>query len=65
MPDRSFTFQDLTAVLLNGEVRDPPEPDKKTGEFRYKVVGDDIDGDSAVAITIILSYRAIKIVTIF
>jgi hypothetical protein len=31
--DRLFTFQDLEAVLLNGEVYDPPELDEKTGDF--------------------------------
>lgn len=65
MPERSFEYQDLVAVLLNGEVKDPPKPDEKTGDHRYEVIGETIEGDSAIAVTIILSHRAIKIVTIY
>lgn len=65
MPERNFSFQDLVAVLLNGEVHEPPELDERTRELKYKVVGESIDGDETVVITVIISHRELSVVTVF
>lgn len=65
MPDRSFSFQDLMAILLNGEVREPPECDRKTGQFKYKMVGETIDGDPGTAVVVIINHRSLRVITVF
>ena len=65
MTERGFHFQDLLSVLLNGEIKEQPEYDEKHAHFKYKVDGATIDGDSAIAITVILSFRSLLVVTIF
>ena len=65
MAERGFGFQDLLSLLLNGEVDSEPEYDPKHDQFRYRVNGNTIDGDSAVAITVIVSSHAVLIITIF
>lgn len=65
MIGRSFHFQDLLSVLLNGEVKDQPEYDEKHDHFKYKVYGSTIDGDSAIAVTVILTFRSLMVITIF
>ena len=65
MVERQFSFQDLISVLLNGEVRDQPEYDEAHGQYKFRVEGNSIDGDSAVAVTVIVSDRAVLAVTIF
>jgi hypothetical protein len=34
-------------------------------QYKYRVEGNSIDGDSAVAVTVIVSVRAVLVVTIF
>jgi len=65
MAEREFGFQDLLSILLNGEIRSQPEYDEKHDQYKYRVVGGTIDGDSAVAVTVIVSARAVLVVTIF
>ncbi len=65
MAERGFGFQDLLSILLNGEINSEPEYDPKHDQFKYRVDGNTIDGDSAVAITVIVSSHAVLIVTIF
>ncbi|MGC8490168.1 MAG: DUF4258 domain-containing protein [Syntrophobacteraceae bacterium] len=65
MAERGFGFQDLLSILLNGEITNQPEYDEKHEQFKYRVDGNTIDGDSAVAITVIVSSHAVLIVTIF
>jgi hypothetical protein len=65
MPDSNFLFQDLMAILLNGEVRENPERDRKTGQFKYKMVGETIDGDPATVVVVILSHRSLRVITVF
>ncbi len=65
MTERSFHFQDLLSVLVNGEITDQPEYDEKHDQFKYRVQGTTIDGDSAIAVTVILSFRSLLVVTIF
>ena len=65
MVERGFGFQDLLSVLLNGKIQQQPEYDPTYGQFKYRVEGTAIDGDSAVAITVIVSSRSLLVVTIF
>lgn len=52
-------------MLVNGEITDQPEYDEKHDQFKYRVQGTTIDGDSAIAVTVILSFRSLLVVTIF
>jgi hypothetical protein len=54
MPERSISFQDLLAVLQNGEVKDPPMFNIEYRQFRYRVEGTTIEGDDAIAVTVII-----------
>lgn len=65
MMERVFYFQDLRSVLQNGEVKSQPEYDEKHDQYKYRVEGNTIDGDSAIAVTIIMSTRSLLVVTIF
>lgn len=65
MIERNFYFQDLLSVLVNGEITEQPECDEKHDQFKYRVQGTTIDGDSAVAVTVILSLCSVLVVTIF
>ena len=65
MRERRFDFQDLVSLLLNGEVLDQPEHDEKRDQYRYRVQGTTIDEDSAIAVTVIISFRSVLVVTIF
>jgi hypothetical protein len=65
MSERSFDFQDLISLLLHGEVLDEPEYDERHGQYRYRVHGTTIDGDSAIAVTAIVGFRSVLVVTIF
>ncbi len=65
MIERRFSFQDLVSVLLNGDVKGQAEYDQKHDQFKYRVEGNTVDGDSAAAITVIVSTRALLVVTIF
>ncbi len=65
MRERNIDFQDLLSVLLTGEIKELPEYDERYDQQKYKVEGTTIDGDSAIAVTVILSFRAVLVVTIF
>jgi hypothetical protein len=65
MRERSVDFQDLLSVLLTGEVKELPEYDELHDQHKYKVEGTTIDGDSAIAVTVILSFRSVLVITIF
>ena len=65
MAERGFGFQDLLSILLNGEITSRPEYDEKHDQYKYRVDGSTIEGDSAVAVTVIVSTRTVLVVTIF
>ena len=65
MAERELGFQDLLSLLLNGEVRSQPEYDPEHDHYKYRVEGHTIDGDSAIAITVIVTTRSLLVVTIF
>jgi len=47
-----------------GTVKEPPEYDEDYRNWKYKVEGKTIDGDIAIVITVILSYRELLAITI-
>lgn len=65
MPYRGFVFQDLQAVLSEGEVHEPPKPNDKTGKLRYKVVGQTTEGDIATVVVEIVNHRCLEVITVF
>jgi hypothetical protein len=65
MPDSDFSYQDLVAILLNGEVHEPPEYDETTCQYRYKMKGETIDGDTATIILVIVDHRSLVVITVF
>ncbi len=65
MPGRDFSYQDLVAILLNGEVHEPPEHNTTARQYRYKVRGETIDGGTATVILVIEDHRTLSVVTIF
>ena len=65
MPDSNFSYQDLMAILLNGEVHEPPEYNTTTCQYRYRVKGETIDGDAAAVVLVIADHRTLSVVTIF
>lgn len=44
LADEGLTFPDAVTVMKCGNVYDEPEPDIKTGEWKYKVEGYEPDG---------------------
>jgi len=65
MPERGISFQDLLAVLQNGEVKETPTFNIEYRQFRYRVEGTTIDGDNAIAVTVIINHRSIVVITVF
>lgn len=65
MPERNFSAQDVQIVLEEGKVYESPERDEKTGDLKYKMVGETLDGDSATVIVTITSHRSLSIITVF
>jgi hypothetical protein len=65
MLERNFTFNDLLMLLTNGVVRSFPEKDETHGHYKYKVEGPTVDEDEAIAITVILGPRSVRILSIY
>ena len=61
---RNYNSQDIDFILKEGTVKEPPEYDKDHCNWKYKVEGKTIDGDIAIVITVILSYRELLAITI-
>jgi len=65
MLERNLTIHDLLSVLSNGNVTGPPEYSEEHHQYRYKVAGQTIDGEEAIAITVIVSHRSALIITMY
>ena len=63
-PKRSWDLQDVEAVLTHGNVTEEPVFDDEYGNWKYKVEGKAIDGDEAIVVTVILSHRELRAITI-
>jgi len=61
---RNYSSQDIDFILQEGTVKEPPEYDEDYRNWKYKVEGKTIDGDIAIVITVILSYRELLAITI-
>ncbi|SEF99302.1 hypothetical protein SAMN05421819_1598 [Bryocella elongata] len=60
-----LTFEDAWVVLKSGRVLDPPEPDIKTGEWKYRVEGHEPGGKYLV---IVFSFKSVSrafLITVF
>jgi hypothetical protein len=56
LESEGLTIPDAWAVLRGGRINDPPEHDIKTGEWKYKVEGQEPEGKWLV---IVFSFKAI------
>ena len=66
MPKRSVTMPDIIATLKSGEIRREPEWDDENGDWKYRVEGEDVEGDDLTAITLIIETEMqLLIVTVF
>lgn len=66
MPKRNVTMGDVEHVLIAGEIRREPEWEEKHGNWKYRVEGEDVDGDDLIAITVIIEEDAtLLILTVF
>jgi hypothetical protein len=65
LANEGLDFQDALCVLGKGTIYDPPEPDIKTGEWKYGVQGREPGGKH---LKIVLSFRTINqvlLITVF
>jgi hypothetical protein len=66
MPTRGITALDVTHALENGEVVGSPEWDDVHGNWKYRVKGEDLDGDDLTSLTVIIEEDAtLRIITVF
>lgn len=57
---------DIIATLKSGEIRRAPEWDDEHGDWKYRVEGEDVEGDELTAITLIIETdMQLLIVTVF
>lgn len=55
LANEDLTFEDAWAVLRTGHIYDPPEPDLRTGEWKYRLEGFEPGGKY---ITIVLTFKS-------
>ena len=65
MLERSIDFQDLLLILSNGEIKEPPEFSPEHRHWKWKIAGPTLDGDEATAITVVLTGRAVLVITVY
>ncbi len=66
MGKRDISNQDILRAFKYGKVIDEPEPDIRTGEWKYKIVGNGIDIDNlSVVVTINEDEQYLIIITVF
>jgi len=63
--ERNYDSQDIEHILRNGVVTREPEYDQKHQDWKYRVEGNTIDGDLAVAITVIVNQYEVSVITVF
>lgn len=64
-PERGYTTEDIRFILKHGVVTREPKYDRKRQNWKYRVEGQDIDGDDSIAITVIVSHRELWVITVF
>ncbi len=66
MPTRNVTMGDILTALRSGKIKRPAEWDNEHAEWKYRVEGEDTEGDELTAITVILTTdMRLVIVTVF
>src|SRR5262245_6151551 len=66
MQRRGVSMLDVTHALRTGEIRRAPEWDDDRTNWKYRVEGEDTDGDDLTAITVIIEENlTLLIVTVF
>ena len=66
MRKRGVTMLDIVTTLKAGEIRRAPEWDDVYSNWKYRVEGEDIEGDELTAITLIIETdMQLYIVTVF
>lgn len=66
MPQRGVTMPDVLHALKTGEIRREPEWDSDNDNWKYRVEGEDTDGDDLTTITVIIEADlTLIIVTVF
>ncbi len=66
MPKRGVTMLDIVATLKTGEIRRAPEWDSVYSNWKYRVEGEDTEGDELTAVTLIIETdMQLYIVTVF
>lgn len=60
-----LAIQDALHVLTVGFVYNPPEPDIRTGEWKYRIEGDNLDGVRLAVVFCFKSSESAFLVTIF
>jgi hypothetical protein len=66
MPKRNIDMLDLVEALKNGEIRREPEWDEERCNWKYRVEGEDTEGDELIAITLIIEAEMeLFIITVF
>jgi uncharacterized protein DUF4258 len=66
MPKRGVDMLDVVEALKNGEIRRDPEWDEEGCNWKYRVEGEDIEGDELITITLIIEAEMeLFIITVF
>ncbi|HDZ61569.1 MAG TPA: DUF4258 domain-containing protein [Nitrospirae bacterium] len=66
MAKRDITMQDVLCAFRNGKVIDNPELDINTNLWKYRFIGNGIDTDTLVVITVIdARTKCVTIITVF
>ncbi len=66
MKDRKISTQDIRHVFKNGKVLDEPEIDIKTGNWKYRIIGNGIDNDNLTVVVVINNdENYLGIITVF
>jgi hypothetical protein len=64
MDDDGFTIFDVEHSLLTGKITER-QKDAQTGEWKYVVEGDALDGDSMVVVVKLGVQRKLIVITVF
>jgi len=63
--DESFTYVDVEYVLRHGNIYDPPEPDIRTGDWKYRIEGYIDDGQWVAVIFCFKATDTAFLITVF